>query len=273
MNIEHVPLIVKGRVGVVSWVAMSTLKVHRRVAVRVAVVLGFATVIVGSPVQGQTAESTALRSETLVVRAEEAASSSLPSISLAAGERIAVLVESDIDVGDPEIGPGPVKDAAPGDVIARFGTSGSFAWPERPVVWIAPAPGALVFDVNAHAAHHARGEAHVEVLRLGPLGAPPPAGFEPPILQLDRAPGGARARWSDRAGYGVEPATLLLELTTSHGTVYRLDSWARGGANEVLLPLPPPGITLPPGIHTLTATIEDRLGGKSPPSTIRFDTP
>lgn len=252
---------------------MWTSKTQRRVALRAAVVLGFATALTGSAARGQTAESSAPRPVTLVVRAEGAASSSLPSISLGAGERIAVRVESDIDVGEPDVGPGPVQDAAPGDVIARFGTSGSFAWPEQPVVWIAPAAGALVFDVNAHAAHHAHGEAHVEVLRLGPLGAPPPAGFEPPILQLDRAPGGARARWSDRAGYGVEPATLLLELTTSHGTVYRLDSWARAGANEVLLPLPPPGITLPPGIHTLTATIEDRLGGKSPPSTIRFDTP
>ncbi|HET6617379.1 MAG TPA: hypothetical protein VFH69_06185, partial [Gemmatimonadota bacterium] len=179
---------------------MSISKTHRRFAVRVAVVVGWVTATTGSPAPGQSAESSATRPETLVVRAEEAASRSLPSIRLAAGERIAVRVESDVDVGDAGVGPGPVKDAAPGDVIARFGTSGSFAWPERPVVWIAPAAGALVFDVNAHAAHHARGEAHVEVLRLGPLGAPPPAGFEPPILQLDRAPGGARARWSDRAG-------------------------------------------------------------------------
>jgi hypothetical protein len=166
-----------------------------------------------------------------------------------------------------------VREAVVGELIARFGSSGAFAWPAEPTVWIAPAAGALAFDINAWPAHRARGRAQVEVLWLGPLGAPPPAGFEPPILQLDRAPGGARARWSDRAGFGVEPATLLLELTTSHGTVYRLDAWARPGAVEVLLPLPPPGLVLPPGVHTLTATIEDRLGTKSPPSTIRFDTP
>jgi hypothetical protein len=209
--------------------------------------------------------------DTLVVRAEEGATA--PAISLAAGERIAVWIESDIDVGEPDVGPGPVSDAAVGEVIARFGASDAFAWPLEPAVWIAPSAGALSFDVNAHPAHHARGSAEVAVLRLGTLGASPPAGFERPLLQLDRAPGGARARWSDRAGFGIEPATLTLELTTSHGTVYRLTPWVRPGPSEVTLPLPPPGLVLPPGIHTLTATIEDRLGGESPPSTIRFDTP
>ena len=196
-----------------------------------------------------------------------------PVVTLAAGERIAVRVESEVDVGDREAGPGPVADAAVGDVIARFGSSGAFAWPEKPTVWIAPEGGALRFDVNAYPAHRARGVARIEVLRLGGLDAPAPRGFEAPILQLERVPGGARARWSDRAGYGVEPPTLLLELTTSHGTVYRLDPWVRPGPDEVTLPLPPPGLALPPGIHTLTATIQDRLGVPSPPSTIRFDTP
>ena len=158
-------------------------------------------------------------------------------------------------------------------MIARFGASGAFAWPRRPTVWIAPAAGALAFDVNAYPAHRARGSAEVAVLRLGPLGSVPPAGFEAPILQLDRVDGGARARWSDRAGFGVEPASLTLELTTSHGTRYRLGPWVRPGASEVTLPLPPPGLVLPPGIHTLTATIEDRLGTQSPPSTVRFDSP
>jgi hypothetical protein len=196
-----------------------------------------------------------------------------PAVRLAAGERIAVRVEHEVEVGERDAGPGPVADAAVGDVIARFGSSGAFAWPVKPTVWIAPEAGTLEFAINAYPAHRARGRVRIEVLRLGGLAAPPPPGYEPPILQLDRAPGGVRARWSDRAGYGVEPATLLLELTTSHGTVYRLDSWARPGAAEVLLPLPPPGLVLPPGVHTLTATIEDRLGTKSPRSTIRFDTP
>lgn len=219
------------------------------------------------------------RVEILVVSAAEAWAdpalepAASPAITLAAGERIAVRVESEVEVGDREIGPGPVADATVGDLIARFGSSGAFAWPAEPTVWIAPEGGELTFDVNAYPAHRARGAARIEVLRLGDLDSPAPRGSEPPILQLDRVPGGARARWSDRAGYGVEPATLLLELTTSHGTVYRLDSWARPGPDEVTLPLPPPGLALPPGIHTLTATIEDRLGVGSPPSTIRFDTP
>ena len=211
------------------------------------------------------------QSDTLIVRAEEGAPAQ--HLSLGAGERIAVWVESDVEVGDPDVGPGPVGDAAVGEVIARFATSGAFAWPQRPVVWIAPSAGALAFDVNAYPAHRAHGAAEVAVLRLGQLGTPPPPGFERPLLQLDRVPGGARARWSDRAGFGVEPATLLLGLTTSHGTVYHLDPWVRPGPSEVTLPLPPPGLALPPGVHTLTATIEDKLGGVSPPSTIRFDTP
>lgn len=206
----------------------------------------------------------AAQSQTLIVPA---------TLTLAAGERIAVRVENDIELADPGLGPGPAGDAALGEVIARFGDSGAFGWPRSPVVWIAPDAGALTFEVNAYPAHRPHGEAEVTVLRLGPLGAPPPPGFEPPLLQLERVPGGVRARWSDRAGFGVEPATLLFELTTSHGTLYRLDPWARPGPSEVTLVLPPPDLALPPGVHTLTATIEDRLGGTSPPSTIRFDTP
>jgi hypothetical protein len=221
--------------------------------------------------RAQTGVLARARIDTLVVGAT--GDGPAASLSLAAGERIAVWIESDVDVGDRGVGPGPVGDAAVGEVIARFGASGAFAWPRGPTVWIAPAAGAIAFDVNAYPAHRARGSAEVAVLRLGPLGSPPPAGFESPILQLDRVPGGARARWSDRAGFGVEPATLTLELTTSHGTVYRLGPWVRPGPREVTLPLPPPGLALPPGIHTLTATVEDRMGTKSPPSTIRFDTP
>ena len=233
---------------------------------------GFA---LAAPASAQNGGATEPRVEILVVPAveTEAEPAANPAVTLAAGERIAVRVEEDVDVGEGDAGPGPVADAAVGEVIARFGSSGAFAWPEQPTVWIAPEGGALTFDVNAYPAHRARGAARIEVLRLGGLDAPAPRGFEPPILQLDRVPGGARGRWSDRAGYGIEPATLLLELTTAHGTVYRLDPWVRPGPTEVTLPLPPPGLALPPGINTLTATIEDRLGVQSPPSTIRFDTP
>jgi hypothetical protein len=222
------------------------------------------TLVTAPAAKAQSSGVVAARTETLVVPG---------TVRLDAGERIAVRVESDIEVGDREVGSGPVVDAAVGDVVARFGDSGAFAWPRTPVVWIAPDAGELSFAVNAYPAHRAHGEAEITVLRLGSLGAPPPPGFESPILQLDRAPGGVRARWSDRAGFGVEPATLVFELTTSHGTLYRLDPWVRPGPSEVTLGLPPPGLVLPPGVHTLTATIEDRLGRASPPSTIRFDTP
>lgn len=220
------------------------------------------------------AQTPAARPDTLVVRAAaDPVPAPAPAVSLAAGERIAVWIESDVEVGERGAGPGPVGEAAVGEVIARFGTSGAFAWPRRPVVWIAPAAGALAFDVNAYPAHRARGAAEVAVLRLGPLGASPPAGFERPILQLERVPGGVRARWADRAGFGVEPATLRLVLTTSHGTVYELGPWVRPGRESVTLPLPPTGLALPPGVHTLRATVEDRLGGVSPPATLSFDTP
>lgn len=241
-------------------------------AVAATVAVGLALVAAPGLVRAQNGGTAATaRPDTLVVSAGAAAPA--PAVNLAAGERIAVWVKSDVEVGDLDVGPGPVGEAAVGEVIARFATSGAFAWPREPVVWIAPSAGALVFEVNAYPAHRAHGEAEVAVLRLGPLGALPPPGFERPLLQLDRVPGGARARWSDRAGFGVEPATLVLELTTSRGTVYRLDPWVRPSPLEVTLPLPPRGLALPPGVHTLTATIEDKLGGVSPPSTIRFDTP
>ena len=242
---------------------------------RMSVFLTLGPLALAAPASAQNGGAVEPRVEVLVVPAAEAQAelAANPAVTLAAGERIAVRVEDEVEVGKRDAGPGPVADAAVGDVIARFGASGAFAWPAKPTVWIAPDAGTLTFDVNAYPAHRARGAARVEVLRLGGLDAAPPSGFEPPILQLDRVPGGARARWSDRAGYGVEPATLLLDLTTSHGTMYRLDPWVRPGPAEVTLPLPPPGLALPPGIHTLTATIEDRLGMASPPSTIRFDTP
>ena len=230
--------------------------------------------LVAAPARAQNGGAAGSRVETLLVTADTSAGSrSAAGLTLSAGERIAVWVESEVEVGNRDVGPGLVGEVAVGDVIARFGSSGAFAWPAKPTVWIAPRAGALAFDVNAYPAHRAHGEAEVTVLRLGPLGAPPPPGFEPPLLQLERVPGGVRARWSDRAGFGVEPATLLFELTTSHGTLYRLDPWARPGPSEVTLGLPPPDLALPPGVHTLTATIEDRLGSASPPSTIRFDTP
>src|SRR5687767_8526181 len=112
------------------------------------------------------------RVEILVVSAAEAWAdpalepAASPAITLAAGERIAVRVESEVEVGDREIGPGPVADATVGDLIARFGSSGAFAWPAEPTVWIAPEGGELTFDVNAYPAHRARGAARIEVLRL-----------------------------------------------------------------------------------------------------------
>ncbi|HJR53428.1 MAG TPA: hypothetical protein VJ982_06915 [Gemmatimonadota bacterium] len=241
---------------------------------RMSPLLALGVFALAAPASAQTGGAVEPRVEVLVVPAIAAPEPVAgPAITLAAGERIAVRVEEDVEVGERDAGPGPVADAAVGEVIARFGSSGAFAWPSKPTVWIAPDAGTLSFDVNAYPAHRAHGTARIEVLRLGGLEAAPPSGFEPPILQLDRVPRGARARWSDRAGYGVAPATLLLELTTSHGTVYRLDPWVRPGPAEVTLPLPPPGLSLPPGVHTLTATIEDRLGNTSPPTTIRFDTP
>jgi hypothetical protein len=224
-----------------------------------------ATILAGTAAQAQPS-----RPDTLIVHAEGGAT---PSVRLDAGERIAVWIESDVHVGERDAGPAPVPEAAVGEVIARFGTSAAFAWPRGSTVWTAPSAGALAFEVNARPAHRARGSARVAVLRLGRVGDPPPAGFERPILQLDRVAGGVRARWADRAGFGVEPATLTVVLTTSHGTVYELGPWVRPGPEGVTLPLPPPGLALPPGVHTLTATIEDRLGVESPPATIRFDTP
>ena len=68
---------------------------------------------------------------------------------------------------------------------------------------------------------------------------------------------------------GYAPAAASALVTASGRAEIGTVTLARTGGTE----LPPPGLVLPPGIHTLTATIEDRLGTPSPPSTIRFDTP
>jgi hypothetical protein len=47
--------------------------------------------------------------------------------------------------------------------------------------------------------------------------------------------------------------------------------WSPIGPEATVLPLPPPGIALPPGIHRLSVTVTDRVGRDAPPATIVFD--
>lgn len=202
-----------------------------------------------------------------------AGSPEAPAIALAGGERVAVWTDSDVRLAAPEAGPPPVAEGAPGELIARFAGSGAFAWPREPVVWTAPRTGRLVFGLNTWPAHGARGEARVLVVRLGAAGRPPPAGFATPWVELARVPGGVVVRYRDGAGFGLDRKSLRLTLTTAHGTRVRLAPWAEPAAAETTLPLPPPGVPLPSGIHTLSATIADRLGNEAPPATITFDAP
>lgn len=188
--------------------------------------------------------------------------------TLAAGDRVVVWPRNDVAVASPDAGGLPVPDAEPGAVVASFAGGRAFAWPERPVVWTAPSPGRLGFGLNGRAAHGLVGEARLLVARLTPEAA---GAFPRPAIAIERAGGGVRIRWADRAGFGVDRRRIAFTLTTAHGTVYRLGAWGPVEAPGAILPLPPP-VDLPPGVHTLSATITDRLGNVSFPSTITFDT-
>ena len=196
------------------------------------------------------------QSDTLLVPASAAAPTA--TLSLAAGERIAVWVESDVEVGDPDVGPGPVGDAAVGEVIARFATSGAFAWPQRPVVWIAPSAGALAFDVRIPGAP-GRGEPSRE-LRLGSSGrrlrrVRATAPQDRPACRAEHVrsgpPSGSRGR----------PATLLPGSRPRTGVT--TGSRVRPGPRSHV-PLPPPRSSGSPGCHTLTARSRQLGGGARP---------
>ncbi|HUP02262.1 MAG TPA: hypothetical protein VM737_12200 [Gemmatimonadota bacterium] len=193
------------------------------------------------------------------------------SLRLATGEAVAVWILGGARVPDPGAGPGPVGEAAAGEVIARFGDSGWFAWPLEPVVWTAPRPGMLEFALNLWPGHGDGDSARVVLVLLGAPADPTRHAFPPPSVFLERVPGGVRARYSDRAGFGLDTRSLRLTLTTARGTVYRLGPWVRPGPQATTLPLPPPEVPLPAGIHTLTATIEDRVGNAAPAAKITFD--
>lgn len=199
------------------------------------------------------------------------AGSSGASVALAEGERIAVRVAGAARAGDPDAAPAPVGEAALGEVVARFGASRWFAWPREPVVWTAPEAGELVFALNGRPSHRLEGEAEVVLARLGRPGMPPPVGFPPPAVTLERVASGIEVRYRDRAGFGLDVKTLRFVVRTARGIEYHLRSWVAPGAGATVLPLPPPGISLPPGIHTLSVTITDRLGGRAPPASLVFD--
>lgn len=190
---------------------------------------------------------------------------------LAGGERVATWVIERPGVGNPRATGRPVPDAPADAVVASFAQGRAFGWPDGPVVWTAPREGPLVFGLNAVPNHEIEGAARVVVV---PLGAPESAvqrAFPAPAIELERAPGGAVVRYRDRAGFGLAPSTLRLTVTTSRGVTYHLSSWARPGARETFLPLPPPEIPLPPGVHRLTATILDRAGNSARSKEIAFD--
>ncbi|MFN2419906.1 MAG: hypothetical protein ABR527_00785 [Gemmatimonadota bacterium] len=201
----------------------------------------------------------------------------VPSVAyerfLVEGERLAVWVENEVEVGRPGLEGRPVPDATLGSVVARFEGSGVFAWPERPFVWTAPGSGLLVFGVNAYGAHEPRGGARVVVVPLGPVGTDAPGAFPPPLIELERVPQGVVARYADRPGFGVVPSTLSLTITTSRGVEYRIAPWVNTGSRDTFLPLPPPDIPLSPGVHALSATVQDWLGNAAPPAHLTFDTP
>ena len=206
----------------------------------------------------------------------EALTSGTPSVYtryMVGGDRIAAWVENEVEIGRPELEGVPVPDARLGAVVARFEGSGVFEWPERPFVWTAPRTGRLVFGINASGIHEARGHARVIVVPLIPPGGAAFLAFPAPRIELERVPGGVLARYADRAGFGVVPSTLRIVLTTSHGVEHRLAPWTTPGDWDTFLPLPPPGITLPAGVHSLSATVQDWIGNAAPSARLTFDSP
>lgn len=192
-------------------------------------------------------------------------------IALEAGERIVSWAIEGVAVERPEVGGRFVPDARLGDVVARFAGSAPFAWPIEPTVWAASRAGSLAFGLHARSLHEPRGVGRIVIVRLGHEGSAIQAAFEPPVLALDRVPAGVRVRYADRAGFGLDRGTLALTVRTARGVVYSMKAWAPVGADSTLLPLPPPGIELPPGTHVLEATISDRLGNASRVASFVFD--
>lgn len=191
--------------------------------------------------------------------------------TLAAGERIAVWTRGAARAADPGAGALPVGEAAPGEVVARFAGGRWFAWPREPVVWTAPAAGRLDFALNGSTTHRLEGAAEAVLIRLGGPGSSPPEGFPPPSVTLERVAGGVEARYRDGAGFGLDSKTLRFTVETSRGVRIQMAPWSPIGAEATLLPLPPPGVALPPGIHRLSVTVTDRVGRDAPPATIVFD--
>jgi hypothetical protein len=191
--------------------------------------------------------------------------------SLAGGERVATWVIERPEVGNPGATGRPVLDAPADAVVASFAQGRAFGWPDGPVVWTAPREGPLVFGLNAVPNHEIEGEARVVVVPLGVAESAAQQAFPAPMIELERAPGGAVVRYRDRGGFGLAPSTLSLTLTTSRGVTYHLSSWAQPGERETFLPLPPPEIPLPAGVHRLTATILDRAGNSARSGEIAFD--
>lgn len=195
-----------------------------------------------------------------------------PAVLLDAGERVAIWTAGATYIERVEAGRGPVAEASVGEAIARFGSSGWFALPQHPFVWTAPQPGELNFAVNAYPQHKLSGEVAVILVRLGPRGSTVQDAFEPPLLAIERDSGGARVRYTDRAGFGLDLKSLSFTVKTADGPEYRMAAWAEPGPEAIMLPLPPPGIELAPGVHSISVTITDWLGNSSPPASMVFDT-
>lgn len=208
-----------------------------------------------------------LPTDTLLIQADETE----PGITLSSGERLVVWVENRVRIARPRAASLPVPEALAGEVIARFRGSAWFAWPLEPAVWAAPREGRLSFGLNGTAAHRMTGEAQIIVARLGVDPSPLQKMFAPPFLTLERTVGGVKAHYADRAGFGLDLAALRFRLITAQGVVFHLASWVLAGERETTLPLPPPGVPLPAGVHTLEATITDRLGNDAPSARLTFD--
>ena len=236
--------------------------------IRLLSLLGLISVATTWPAPGRSQSMpTNLPTDTLRIRADGPE----PAVALSGGERLVVWLENRVRTARPKAASLPVPEASAGEVIAQFQGGARFAWPLEPVVWAAPREGRLSFGLNGTAAHQMTGAAQIIVARLGVDPSPTQKMFAPPSLTLERTVGGVKAHYADRAGFGLDLAALRFRLITAQGAVFHLASWVPAGERETTLPLPPPGVPLPAGVHTLEATITDRLGNDAPIATLTFD--
>ena len=192
--------------------------------------------------------------------------------ALAEGERLLLDVEGEVRGYAPD----PRGGIAAGALVATFAGGPPFLIGTGRLVWTAPRDGRLAFAVAQAGGRRLEGGYEVAVTPLGRAGDPRQRAFPAPrIAFATREPGGPLLElvYADRAGFGLDLASLRVVLDAENGERLVLSRWFERDATVARLVRLPPEVRLPPGVHRVTARIADRLGNVSPPATIFLDQP